>query len=121
MRISPQQLGDGLSPLLSRRRRRHKTRTHACSHDKKIIGVGFWTYCLRKSTAIFLGRTATIERILSAHVSDAVLDELAHDRKLELDHDDSTQFNIRVSKRYQHLHRPCAKVAPLPPLSWVPP
>lgn len=38
----------------------------------------------------------TVEKILSAHVSDAVVEELAQDRKLELDHDDSTQFNLRV-------------------------
>lgn len=48
---------------------------------------------------IFLGRTATVEKVLSAHVSDAVLEELAQDRKLELDHDDSTQFTMRVSKQ----------------------
>lgn len=47
---------------------------------------------------IFLGRAATVEKVLSAHVSDAVLEELAQDRKLELDHDDSTQFTMRVSK-----------------------
>lgn len=37
-----------------------------------------------------------VEKVLSAHVSDAVVEELAQDRKLEWDHDDSTQFNLRV-------------------------
>ncbi|CAM9264236.1 unnamed protein product [Ectocarpus sp. 4 AP-2014] len=67
--------------------------------QKKVLGVGFWTHCLRKSMTIFLGRTVTVEHILSAHVSPNVLEELAQDRRLELDHDDSTQFNLRVIRR----------------------
>lgn len=60
---------------------------------------------------IFLGRTVTVEQILSGHVSPNVLEELAQDRRLELDHDDSTQFNLRVSKGEKQHHvyspRPC--------------
>ncbi|CAN0261430.1 unnamed protein product, partial [Ectocarpus sp. 13 AM-2016] len=67
--------------------------------QKKVLGVGFWTHCLRKSMTIFLGRTATVEQILSAHVSPNVLEELAQDRRLELDHDDITQFNLRAIRR----------------------
>ncbi|CAM9286904.1 unnamed protein product [Ectocarpus fasciculatus] len=67
--------------------------------QRKVLGVGFWTHCLRKTTTIFLGRTVTVEQILSGHVSPNVLEELAQDRRLELDHDDSTQFNLRVIRR----------------------
>ncbi|CAM9385190.1 unnamed protein product [Hapterophycus canaliculatus] len=67
--------------------------------QRKVLGVGFWTYCLRKSLGIFLGRTVKMEKILSAHVSEVVLEELAHDRRLELDHDESTQLTLRVLRR----------------------
>lgn len=68
------------------------------------------------------GTHGTVENIISAHVSDAVLEELAQDRKLELDHDDSTQFNLRVSKTMAALTvlpPSIRRVCPAPPLSWV--
>ncbi|CAM9833334.1 unnamed protein product, partial [Scytosiphon promiscuus] len=67
--------------------------------QKKVLGVGFWTYCLRKSLTIFLGHAVKVEKILSAHVSLGVLEELAHDRRLDLDHDESTQLTLRVLRR----------------------
>lgn len=63
----------------------------------KVMGVGFWTYCIRKSVRIYLGRSVTVETVLSAHMSHAVMEELAQDRNPGIDHDDSTQFILRVT------------------------
>ncbi len=62
----------------------------------QILGVGFWTYCLRKSITVFLGCAVKTEKILSANVSEAALEEIAQDRRLELDHNENTQFTLRV-------------------------
>lgn len=65
----------------------------------KVVGVGFWTHCMRKSVRIYLGRSVTVETLLSAHISRAVLEDLAQDRNPGTDHDDSTQFILRVSQK----------------------
>lgn len=64
--------------------------------EKKVIGVGFWTHCLRKTTTIYTGRRVTVEKLLSAHVSEQVLDGLAHDRNPAMDHNDETQLALKA-------------------------
>lgn len=64
--------------------------------QNKVIGVGFWTHCVSKSATIYLGRTVTVEKILSAHVSEEALDELAWDKNPATDHNDDTQFVLQV-------------------------
>ena len=58
---------------------------------------------MRKNVTIYLGRRVTVETVLSAHISQAVLEELAKDRDPGTDHDDSTQFTLRVTKNHQQL------------------
>lgn len=65
--------------------------------QNKVIGLGFWTYCVSKSATIYVGRTATVEKILSAHVSEEALEELAWDKNPAKDHNDDTQFVLKVS------------------------
>lgn len=52
---------------------------------------------MRKSATVYRGCRVTMERLISAHVSAAVLEDLAQDRDPLKDHDDSTQFVLRVS------------------------
>ena len=74
----------------------------------KVIGVGFWTHCVRKSVRVYLGRSVTVETVLSAHMSQAVLEELAQDRNPGKDHDGSTQFILRVTEKHPAIS--CPKV-----------
>lgn len=58
---------------------------------------------MRRSVTIYLGRSVTVETVLSAHMSQAVLEELAKDRDPGTDHDETTQFTLRVTKNHQQL------------------
>lgn len=64
-----------------------------------MIGVDFWSHCLTKRTTIYSKRRATVEQLLGAHISREVLESLANDRNPMVDHDDATQFTLKVERK----------------------
>lgn len=65
----------------------------------QVIGVDFWSHCLTKRATIYARRRATVEQLLGAHISRTVLESLANDRNPAVDHDDATQFTLKVEKK----------------------
>lgn len=61
-----------------------------------MIGVDFWSHCITKRVTIYAGRRVTVEQLLGAHISQEVLDLLANDRNPSTDHNDTTQFTLKV-------------------------
>lgn len=63
-----------------------------------MIGVDFWSHCTAKRVTIYAGRRVTVEQLLGAHISQKVLDLLASDRNPSTDHNDTTQFTLKVGE-----------------------